>query len=170
MTSSGYSEIFRADEWDDSDQRHSIAAVDFDYRSLDECEAFAREALKIPGAFKGFIRCLKAAIGREVRVETLQRIIGTAKKFSQKHMAVDLLYYVSGIAALDGKNGVDFARIYGISKEAWQQQAEKMRRILELRKPRTMRSDGARSKMTLRNFRRAHHTMPKSHGNPPHQA
>lgn len=139
-------------EWVDDDPT-PVAVQDFDWDSLDSIQDAAREALE-NGQFEKFIDRLRKRERRTSQLELVMQLVGFADRFSSRAMGVDLLVDVCGLSALEGRTQSDYARSWGISKQAWQEDAERMRKLLGLPLTRTMRGAPERQKMRLRNYRR----------------
>lgn len=139
----------------DDEDFSPLGITAFDFAELDKLEDFAKEALEIPNGFPAFVQRLKQSLVQESQVEMLMQLFGAVQKFENEALALDVLRDCSGLGALLGMDGVKYAAKWGISKEAWQQHREKMRRIFGVRKSRTLRSDQARENMRLKNYRKA---------------
>lgn len=140
-------------EWHE-DEATAVAVVHFDWDSQDSIEDHAREALA-GGTFQGFIEALRLHERQQSQADILIQIVGFADKFSSRAKGLDLLIDCCGVGAIEGRSGSDYAKSWGISKQAWQQERERMRKLLNLPITRTMRGQAERSHMKLRNYRRA---------------
>jgi hypothetical protein len=139
-------------DWE-GDQPQPIPVVHFDFSDLDSITEQGRQALTDASFGEWLMRVMKC---REdiIRQETLMQVIGISNEFENEAMAYDLMRDCCGAAAAQGFSSADLARKWKISKEAFQQSRERMRKYLGLRITRTMRSEEAKHNMSLRNFRR----------------
>jgi len=140
-------------DWSEEEVATPVAITHFDFSTFDSLESQALEALQ-KGEFGTFLRHLKSSVELQARLETIEQLDGMASHFRSRYMGYDLIRDVCGLATLEGESCVTLARRHGISKAAWQENRERMRRILGLRKTATMRNDQARQHMRERNYRR----------------
>lgn len=143
-------------EFDHDDHAVPLQIVHFDFTSMDTIADEAEEALARGAAeFQKFIAALRRTIEDDIKLSTVTQLDGFASQFRNRYMGYDLLRDACGLCDLEGETGVTLSKKWGLSKEAWQQDRERMRALLGLRKTRTMRDAKARQNMRLRNFRRA---------------
>jgi hypothetical protein len=68
-------------------------------------------------------------------------------------LAVDQIKWACGLAAFENHNLGELARVHGLSKQAFQQGAEQYRDVLPGMRSQSARTEQAREKMSLRNYR-----------------
>ena len=150
-------------DWE-GDQPQPVPIVHFDFSAFDSVTEQAAEAIAKDRFEEWLLRLIKLR-SDTIRHETLMQVIGIASAFKNEAMGYDLMKDCVGASATQGFSSADLARKWGITKEAFQQNRERMRKLLGLRITRTMRSDEAKKNMSLRNFRRvrgASFTEPKA--------
>lgn len=141
-------------EFDEEDNCHPVAITHFDFTGLDTLAGEAKEALT-HGRFDEFVETLHRQMIHEVRKEVLIQLWGFASKFDNPFMGIDVARFISGTSNLEGETIVTLAKKWGVSKEDIQQHCERGRKLLGMRKTRTMRDEKARTNMRMRNYRRA---------------
>jgi len=92
---------------------------------------------------------------RELTATALRKMLSFIRCERKPRLAADQIAWVCGLALVEGETIGTLAKRHGISKQAFQQGAERFRALLRIRSQ-TRRSDEAREKMSKRNHRRSH--------------
>jgi hypothetical protein len=138
-------------EWRD-DRPIPIPITHFDFDSLDPIEDQVRQHLA-DGTLRDF---LSGWIERELtsdRAETINRMLSIPITSKKPGLAVIQMGFAAGILLAAEKTGTQWAKEFGITKEAFQEGVDCYRRELRLRVTRYTRDDSARQNMREKNFR-----------------
>ena len=98
----------------------------------------------------GTIPEINAAVARAV-----WKTLATIRSAPNRALAVDQIAWASGLSLFENTNLSALARLHGLSKQAFQQGAEQYREVLPGMRSQSARTDEAREKMSLRNFRQS---------------
>lgn len=140
------------DSWDE--QAVAVPIQHFDYAALDKPEDFIIEAVKKGEDIKPLLAAIierSSALRCAVKISCLIALIIEAK---QPRMVAHQLMWATGMTTMDGEPGAQLAKRYGVSKQAFQQGADRICEKLELKPCRNMRDEKARQNMSKRNYRK----------------
>lgn len=138
-------------EWHE-DRAEAIPITHFDFGSLDSVEDQIRQHLA-DGSLREFLGLwLESELSRD-RAETINRILSIPVTSKKPGLAVIQLGFAAGLLLAAEKTGTQWAKEFGISKEAFQEGVDFYRRELRLRVTRYTRDQDARENMRVKNFR-----------------
>jgi hypothetical protein len=151
-------------EWDKHDQPIPIA-ITFDDPQIDSDQDFFREATAActtrdewERACFQFADYLAASKLYDARREAIADCAALVVNEKDSHLAYVCICFGVGLFDVNSDSGTEWARKFGFSKQAFNQQVKRWTARLNLGPTRTMRQSEAREKMRLRNSRR---TKPK---------
>lgn len=123
---------------------------EIDFANMDKCEDIIRDAV----VTKEPVMPMMVAIVETLASQRMAFALAMVMDAKKPRMAIHQIICAAGLALEYGKTEQDYAKSYGVSKQAFQQGVERMRDKLGLRKTRAGRSDEAKAKMSLCNYRK----------------
>ncbi len=138
---------------DDTIEIHPVFHFDFceiDFDSMDKCEDLIKEAVMSKRPFMPMLVGVIEQLSMKRLTYALMMILEAKKPRTMTHQFV----CAAGLQLEDGKSAEEIALSYGISKQAFQQGVQRIKKKLGLRQTRTERSDAAKEKMRLCNYRK----------------
>jgi hypothetical protein len=135
------------------DQATAVRIENFDFEGLDSLDDKIREELALHGSCAGFFRRMVALAVDETRSEITVAILDQVLHDPNFKRAAIECGFACGMLATAGKSGTEYAKDFGVSKEAFQQGIKSRADKLGLRKSATMRDAIACGHMRQANIR-----------------
>lgn len=142
-------------EWH-QDRRAAILIEQPRLAELDSLDDQIREELRTKGTAEPFIRELirrELELGHTERAEVINKLLGLVVRQKKPGLAVIQMGFAAGILCCAQKTGPQYAKEFGITKEAFFQGVSEYADHLGLPKTRYQRDDAARARMRASNFR-----------------
>jgi hypothetical protein len=142
-------------EWSE-DRAQPVPIVHFDASCLDSLSDLCREALAANKPIEPILRNFIAVEKRNWMSDGASAVLAEIITSPDPKRTACAWSYATGLHATEGKSGPELARQFGVRKQAFFQEVERILRRLGGRLIRlNMRDPKARAKMAVRNFRRA---------------
>jgi hypothetical protein len=130
-----------------------VPVVEVDHSHLDSVEDRVKEALLLGHKIRPIIVSMARAMILSEKVEAITQLMALLMDAEKPRLLIDQIAYATNMYLRQGLSMPELARKHGISKQAMQQGVERVQAQLGLPKTRTMRDEGGREKMRLRNRR-----------------
>lgn len=144
------------DSW--SEERFELHPIfEPDMTTLDKPSEIILDRLKAGEDLEAVILDVCQAPIQRMLAEAMRRALGFIRESKKPRLTADQMAWIFDIALFDGQTIGQLASRHGISKQAFQQGAEKLRRVLEPAHCQSARPQRSREKMRLRNSRRGKH-------------
>lgn len=140
-------------DWNANDEPQNVPIQHFDFSSLDSIDACIKQELAERGTARRIIEMLVSRNQSEARRDGMMCVMALLWSKRRTYLALRQLAFAAGLSILEGKTGPQLAEECGVSKQDFKQGADRFRKVLGLRRTRTMRKETGCKKMKLTNFR-----------------
>jgi hypothetical protein len=135
-------------------EAHAIAICQFDFEELDSLDDRIREELREHGTAEPFLREWVRREEQGCRAEIVNAVLAMIVTSKKPGLAAVQLGFAAGVLLTSQKTGPQWAKEFGVSKEAFQEGVDSFRKKLGLRQTRFERDEAARECMRQSNYRR----------------
>lgn len=126
-----------------------------DFSHLDSWEDRIREAVFHGGDVADMLNHFAEEKRTEHQLDAIRSVFARCSQASDRVLGFEQVCWACGISATQGKTSVDLARERGVSKQAFEQGAERIMAGLNLHPAITRRSAEAKRNMRMKGYRRA---------------